>query len=355
MTQQHLIQATLFCWMTAGLAAAPSGAQQKLYVLNSNTDDMDVVDVATNRVIKTVKVGQLPHGIAAARSQDLLYVSTEGDGGLTVVDTVKDEVVRKHHIFGHRPNEIDCTSDGRYVYVPVLGDGVYEVFDSLRETIITRIPVDGFPHNVVASPDDRYMYLSAYDPESRPGETVVAGVESTAINKKIYVIETASHSVVATIPTQNTPRPIAISPEGDRLYVNIDYWMGFLVVDLPARKVLHRVAYDLTSEERAKSSRSHGIGVTPDHREVWSTDVNHNLVHVFDVTKDPPQQIARLETGNTPLWLTITPDGKTVYVANTGDDTISAIDVASKREKSRIYLGKGKAPKRMLVLSVPAR
>ncbi len=55
----------------------------------------------------------------------------------------------------------------------------------------------------------------------------------------------------------------------------------------------------------------------------------------------------------TPLWLTITPDGKTVYVANTADDTVSAFDVATKEELARIQLEPGKAPKRMLVVRVP--
>ena len=57
--------------------------------------------------------------------------------------------------------------------------------------------------------------------------------------------------------------------------------------------------------------------------------------------------------GNTPLWLTMTPEGQTVYTANTADDTISVIDRAAKKERTRIQLPKGKAPKRMLVLTVP--
>ena len=361
MKPQHLIQALLFCLMAAVLAAAPREIQQKLYVLNSNVDDVTVVDVATNKVIKTIKTGLEPHGIAAPRSQEVLYIATEGDGrtagsgGLIVVDPVKDEVIGKHHVFGPRPNEIDCTSDGRYVYVPARGDGVYEVFDSAREKIIARIPVDGWPHNVVVSPDDRYMYLSAYDRGRRSAEAAAAEGQPTTFNKKIYVVDTKTHTVVDTIDTENAPRPIAISPDGERLYVNTDNWLGFVVLDLRARKLLHRVSYDLMPEEKAIQSRAHGIGVTPDQKEVWSTDVNHGLVHVFDLTTDPPQQIARVKTGNTPLWLTFTPDGKTVYVANTADDTISAIDVATKKEKARIHVGKGKAPKRMLVLAVGRR
>ncbi len=83
------------------------------------------------------------------------------------------------------------------------------------------------------------------------------------------------------------------------------------------------------------------------------TVINREFVHVFDVTGDEPRQIARMKTGRTPLWLTITPDGKTVYIANTADDNISAFDVATKTEVARIQLEKGKAPKRMLVVNVP--
>lgn len=354
MRQQLLVPVLSFCLMPALVAAAQSEHRQKLYILSGLGDDITVVDVATNRIIKTIKVGLHPHGIAAPKAQDILYVTTEGDRGLTVVDPIKDEVLAKYNIFGERPNEIEVTSDGRYVYVPALGDGVYEVFDTQQKKIIARISTDGFPHNVVVSPDDRHMYLSPYDRGRLSAEEAAARGLPTKLNKKVYVVDTSTHSVVATIPTGNTPRPIALSSDGTRLYVNTDAFLGFLVLDIPHRKVLHHVPYDLTAEEKVIRSRSHGIGITPDQKEVWSTDTHHSLVHVFDATKDPPRQIARVSTGKTPLWLTFTPDGKTIYIANTGDDTVSVIDVASKKERARIHVGKGKAPKRMLVLTVPS-
>ena len=333
-------------------AAGPG--QQKLYVLSSQSDDMTVIDVATNKIIGSVVVGDRPHGIAATAAQDVLWVATEFDNGLTLVDTVKDEVIKEYKIFGKRPNEIDVTSDGRFVYVPCYGEGVYQVFDTVKEEIVASIPTDGMPHNVVVSPDDKYMYFSPMDRGVRTAAQMErAGLPSSS-NEKVYIAETASHSIVGTIPTGNTPRPITLSPDGTRLYVNTDDLLGFLVLDIPARKVIAKAEFGLTPEERAAPSRSHGIGVTPDGREVWSTDINHGLVFVYDVTVTPPKQIARLETGRTPLWLTITPDGKTVYVANVADDTISAFDVASKKEVARIQVEQGKSPKRMLVVTVPS-
>ena len=95
----------------------------------------------------------------------MLYVATEGeDSGLTVVDAVADKAVKRFRVFGERPNEIDVTSDGRYLYLPARGDCCYEVFDTVNEEIVAKIPVTGLPHKVVVSPDDRFMYLrEAYE------------------------------------------------------------------------------------------------------------------------------------------------------------------------------------------------
>ncbi len=343
------------------LAAAPGGQaedsagyREKLYILSSADDDMTVVDVATNEIVGAVTVGALPHGIAAPRSHKLLYVATEGkDHGVTVVDPVSDKAVAKYAVFGKRPNEIDITSDGRYLYLPARGECRYEVFDTVNQSLIAKIPVSGYPHNVVVSPDDRFMYLSAYDRGSLSVENARKAGECTTLNKKIYVVDVETHEVAATIDTLEAPRPIAVSPDGKRLYANTDNLMGFVTLDLENRKLLYRSEYALSSDEAATPSRSHGIGATPDNKEVWSTNINHGFVHVFDVTADPPRQIAKLATGRTPLWLTMTPDGSTVYVANTADDTISVFDAKSKKERMRIQLPKGKAPKRMLVLRVP--
>ena len=340
--------------ITGAISISVNANQQKLYVLSSLGDDVTVIDVASNKIIGSIAVGDRPHGIAAPRAHDVLYIATEFDNSLAVIDPVNDVVVKKYRIFGSRPNEIDVTSDGRFVYLPILGHGVYEVFDTETETIVARIATNGFPHNAVISPDDRFAYLSAMDRGMASAEALSERGLPTTLNDKIYVVDVATHSVVATIPTGDAPRPIAISPDGNWLYVNVDGLQGFLVLDLIARKQVARVTYELTVDEQATVSRSHGLIVTSAGKEVWASDVNLGLVFVFDVTQNPPKQVARLDNEAPVYWMAITPDGKTIYVSSAPGDVVTAYDVQTRTKTHTIQLAKGKSPKRMLVLDVPS-
>ena len=90
--------------------------------------------------------------------------------------------------------------------------------------------------------------------------------------------------------------------------MNVDDLMGFLVIDTAARKVISKATYTLTPDEQAVRSRSHGIAVANNGREVWSNDVVHNLTFVFDVTGDTPKQIARFPVGRQPYWIMTSKD-----------------------------------------------
>jgi len=119
--------------LLGALASVQSDAQEthrKLYVLHGEGHGISVVDVASQEIIKEIEIGKEPHGVAAPDSQDLLYVTIEGEGALAIIDTRSDTVLKRYDDLGTRPHENDITSDGRIMYMPFLGDGVYRVFDT---------------------------------------------------------------------------------------------------------------------------------------------------------------------------------------------------------------------------------
>jgi DNA-binding beta-propeller fold protein YncE len=71
---------------------------------------------------------------------------------------------------------------------------------------------------------------------------------------------------------------------------------------------------------------SHGIGLTPDEREVWVVDAANERVHIFDNSTDPPTQKGSVKVREQPGWITFSLDGKFAY-PSTGE----VFDTATKK------------------------
>jgi YVTN family beta-propeller protein len=308
--------------------------RQKLYVTNSAGDDVTVVDLATRKAVRSIKVGANPHGLVAPAAQDFVLVTTEvKNGELIWIDPRKDEVVRRMPT-GPTPNALAVTPDGKFAYVPV-GDGHWEVFDLAAAKIVERIFTGGRPHNTVCSADGQWMFLA---PMGSP--------------KAVTVVEVATRKPVGKIPFSDQVRPIALAPDAKRLYAEVDGLIGFEVADVATRKRLHRVAAEVSPAAPKKSSRSHGLAVRPDGKEVWECDVEHHEVHVYDVTGERPRQVATVPMGGSVYWLTFDPEGKYCYVSVLSRNEVAVVDTATRQVVARIAVGR--APKRLLVVNVPA-
>jgi YVTN family beta-propeller protein len=319
----------------AAPAAEPSTkVQQKLYVTNSTGDDVTVIDVATNKPLGRIEVGPHPHGIAVPAAQNFILVTIEGKkpGELVWIDPKTDKVVDRMEI-GPAPNQLAVTPDGKFAYIPV-SDGNYEVVDLAKKKIVERIFTGGRPHNTLCSPDGKHMYLA---PMGAP--------------KKVSVVDTATHKVVGEIPFTSVVRPIALTKDEKRLFAEVDGLVGIELADVAKRKMIHRVPADLTPEQKKIGSRSHGLGIRPDEKEIWECDVEHKEVHVYDITGERPKQIATIPMPGNVYWLTFDPAGRFCYVSVLSRNEVAVVDTAKKQIIATIPAGK--APKRLIVVTMP--
>jgi YVTN family beta-propeller protein len=332
---------TLVLLTLPALAAAADAAKvtPKLYVTNSLGDDVTIQDPVTFKVLGRIEVGPHPHGIAAPASQDVIYVTIEGrgkdkPGELVWIDPRTEKVTRRMDI-GPEPNQLAVTPDGKFAYVPV-NDGHYEVIDLAKGKIIERISVGSGsrPHNTLCSEDGKHMYLA---PMGSP--------------KKVFVVETATHKVVGEIPFSNVVRPIALSKDEKHLFAEVDGLVGIEMADVKERKMVQRVAAELTDAQKKVASRSHGLGIRPDQKEVWACDVEHFVVQVFDITGEKPKQTHTIDMGERSYWLTFSPDGKLCFVSVRGNNEVAVVDTETKKVLAR--MAAGKEPKRLLYVQVP--
>jgi YVTN family beta-propeller protein len=337
--QRHIISGSLaiLVLLAPAHAGQPAGkARQKLYITNSAGNDVTIVDIATNKVIGRVEVGAKPHGIAAPAAHAFILVTIEGTspGELVWIDPATDKVTRRMPI-GPAPNQLAVTPDGNFAYIPV-SDGFYEVVDVSKAKIIERIFTGGRPHNTVCSANGARMYLA---PMGSP--------------KKVSIVEVAKHKIIGEIPFSSVVRPVAITKDEKRFFAEVDGLIGIEMADVAARKMIHRVPAELSPEQKKIGSRSHGLGIRPDEKEVWECDIEHHEVHVYDITAERPKQIATILMPGGVYWLTFSPDGRFCYVSVLTRNEVAVVDTVSKKLIATIPAGK--EPKRLIVVSAAAK
>jgi len=97
--------------------------------------------------------------------------------------------------------------------------------------------------------------------------------------------------------------------------VNVNELLGFEIGDLKTGKKLYRVEVQgfETGQTKRHGCPSHGIGLTPDEKELWVTDAHNSRLHIFDNTVMPPKQKDSIALHDQPGWITFTIDGRFAY------------------------------------------
>ena len=80
------------------------------------------------------------------------------------------------------------------------------------------------------------------------------------------------------------------------------------------------------------------IAVTPDDKTVWVANPDSDSVSVINVENDANQLAAEIKVGDEPNNLAVSPNGQTVYVANTISGTVSIINAATRQKIGRAHV-----------------
>lgn len=212
------------------------------------------------------------------------------------------------------PNGTDrmsITPDGKIIYVPSFEKDTWNVMDGATGELITSIETKSGAHNTVVSRDGQRMYMG--------------GLKSPLL----FVADTRTHQVVQQVgPFAGAIRPFTVNGARTKAYICVNDCLGFEIGDLTTNKKTHRV--EVKGFERGPVKRhgcpSHGIGLTPDEKEVWVVDAFNQRVHVFDNTVDPPRQKESIAVREEPGWITFSLDGKLAW-PSTGE----VVDTATKK------------------------
>src|SRR5262245_45207998 len=327
-------------FLTVLFAVSLDAATVRIVQTNAAGDSVMLIDPVTNKVVGEIKDIEVNHGAAAAPDGSRLYVTNEAESTVDVVDLKTLKIIKKIPLTNH-PNNIAVSKDGRRVYAAIVaGAGAVDVIDTASLTRAKSIRTEGGIHNTYVTPDGKY---------------VVAG---SIIGKKISVIDAKTEEIAWTIPMEAGVRPICFETNADgstkRMFVELSDFHGFVTVDWKSRQLVDRVKLpEVPVNERhtegLQGSPSHGIGIAPDGKTLWVNSKVNSYVYVYSMPD--LAFVAGVKVGDHPDWLTFTPDSKRIYVANAGSNSVSAVDIATRKEIARIAVGQ--VPKRNITAVLP--
>ena len=303
---------------------------QKVRILQTNSagDNVHIIDPATNTVVGVINGIEVNHGIGAAPDGSRIYVSDEAESTLDAVDAKTLKVIKKVPLTGH-PNNMAVSKDGKRVYVGIIQEpGGVNVIDTATLTRVKNIPTKGTIHNPYVTPDGKY---------------VVAG---SIAGKSINVIDARTEEPVWTLDMDLGVRPMTFSwnPDGSTkwIFAQLSGLNGFAVIDFATRKEIKRINNPELPPGKATvpegSDPSHGMAVTSDGKTLVVCSRLNNYLYSYSLPDLKVLGGAEL-TGKGAGWVTLTPDGKTAYVANPVTNDVSVVDVKTMKEVTKIPVG----------------
>jgi YVTN family beta-propeller protein len=320
---------TLKAWVS-GQTATSGSAPDKVRIIQTNSagDRVAVIDPVTNKVVGEIAGIEAGHGAGVAPDGSRIYVSDEAESTLDVADGKTLKVIKRIPLSGH-PNNMAVSRDGRRVYVGIIQDpGGVDVIDTASLQRVKTIPTTGTIHNAYVTPDGKY---------------VVAG---SIQRKTVNVIDAQTEQPAWALEMDLGVRPMTFNsnPDGSTkwIFVQLSGFNGFAVVDFATHKEINRIKNPDLPPGKATvpegSDPSHGMAVTSDGKTLVVCSRLNNYLYAYSLPDLKLLGGAELG-GKGAGWVTLTPDGRTAYVANPVTNDVSVVDIQSLKEVTRIAVG----------------
>jgi YVTN family beta-propeller protein len=329
-------------WLALGslFAGLPlAAATARIYVANRGGTTVDVIDTATNKVVETIKGIESPEVVRFSPDGSRLYITSRSEDVLDVRDRKTGKQIKKVPLSGWA-NDAGVTSDGKLIVVCIRNTGVeavdvgaLDIIDAKSLEKVKSIPVRRGLHDVALTADGKFAAAG-----SPPG-------------KFITVFDLQKMEIAWEVQFDQGVLPLIIesNPDGSgkRIFANLNQTNGFAVVDFATHKEVQRIKNpdEPSGFPPGCEGISHGIGIAPDHKTLWTNSRPANAVFVYSLpdlkllghVPLPETEVpGKAPRGGGPAWVTFTPDSKTVYISTCGTKSITAIDVTAIKEITRI-------------------
>lgn len=194
------------------MGMALNSTNDSLYVVNSGSRSISIVETAHFYISDTIL---LPAGIGprdivfmpdpGSLTEGKLYITNTISNDVTVVSTATKRILRTISV-GERPSHLAADTERREIYVTNEGSNNMSIISADEDSVIATVTVDVRPTGVAIGEENIYVLnegsgtISKVSPSSRRVEDTITLVEPArrglkAFNEKLFVVSTSTDTL----------------------------------------------------------------------------------------------------------------------------------------------------------------
>lgn len=339
------------------------------YVVNGESNTISIINITTNKVANTIDLTKLqissgesqmemgmtnmwPHHIYLSPDKSKLVVAAPSMDFSKGHDMMQASVSiggttdahSQHHSGGTTSGTANTVMPGRIL-----------VIDAVSGNLLTEIALVEMVHNAIFSPDGRELWTALMMPEG-----------------KIKVFDATSYALLNTISVGQMPAEVTFSDDGKKALVANGMSNTVTVIDAVTKKVLETIEVGenpvgawlgmdgmmyVDNEDGQSISMIDGmtnmmtdkldLGFMPGMvarntmmNQMWVSDPNGSKIHMWIKDNTKFAHGGNISVGSGAHAIAFSKDGKTGYVTNQNEGTISVVDIANLKETMKIAVGK---------------
>ncbi len=289
--------------------AGPPVNYPRAYVTNRNTNNVSVMDTATNTVTATVSVGAFPVGIAVNVAGTRAYVTNYFSSNVSVIDTATNTLVATVAV-ETQSEGVAVNPAGTRVYVTGESSNNLLVMDTSTNTVMAAVAVGAAPRAVAVNPDGTRIYVANLD------------------SNNVSVIDASTNTVVATVAVGDRPFGMAVNPAGTRVYVTNYLSDNMSVIDTSTNTVAATVAV---------GDQPTDMAINPAGTRAYIANSGNNNISVMDTSTNTI--VATVAVGSASRGVAVNRAGTRAYVVNGDSNNVSVIDTATNAVVATVAVG----------------
>lgn len=314
------------------------GEDKYVYVVNADSGSITIVDVATRKKAAEATVGRDPRTLAIARGGKLL-VTNMLDDSVSVLTSQDLKVVATLSV-PDEPYGVVSSPAADLAFVSCSGAGMVCFIDTAALKVVGKLDVPRQPRGLAVSADGNRLYVTHF------------------LTGEVSVVDIAQRKLLTTIATgadSNMAQHIVIDPSGARAYLphirsNVATTsMLFDTIVFPVVSVIDLAAQEHRRAEKIGLDAVHrpvnmpfAAAFAPDGRRLFVVNSGSDDLSIIEL--EDGTAVGHVDVGSNPRGIVLTADGTKVFVAHHVSHEVAVVDARAMKVVERVRVTDDKRP-----------